>query len=65
MPYLHCPGCHRAALLEATDERELDCRHCGSPLTVTLPGNAGLATAVRERFERDMRVDARRPRFVR
>jgi hypothetical protein len=33
---------------------------------VTLHGNAGpLASAVRERFERDMRLDAGRPRFVR
>jgi ribosomal protein S27E len=66
MPYLHCPGCRRTTLLEATDERELDCRHCGSPLMVTLHGNAGpLASAVRERFERDMRLDAGRARFVR
>jgi DNA-directed RNA polymerase subunit RPC12/RpoP len=66
MPCMHCSGCRRTAWLHPTDEREVDCRHCGSPLTVTLRGDPGpLASAVRERFERDMRRDAGRVRFVR
>ena len=60
MTYLHCPTCERTAWLDSAAEPPLRCDHCGSSL---LP--MGAQQAVLERFERDMRLDAARPRFVR
>jgi ribosomal protein L37AE/L43A len=66
MAYLHCPRCERTAWLDSTTEPVLQCRHCDAVLAPMAPGRAhALAGAVRERFERDMRLDAARPRFLR
>ena len=66
MPYLHCPSCERTAWLEPAVEPPLRCRDCATPLAPMPPAQArSLAAAVLERFERDMRLDAARPRFLR
>jgi tRNA(Ile2) C34 agmatinyltransferase TiaS len=66
MPYLHCPHCQRTAWLQSTGEPGLRCRHCDATLTPMPEGDARfLAAAVRERFRRDERLNAGRPRFVR
>jgi hypothetical protein len=47
-------------------EQGLECRQCGTGLTL-MPGSEArhLAGAVRERFARDARLGAQRPRFIR
>jgi hypothetical protein len=66
MAYLHCPSCERTACLDSTAEPVLLCRHCATALTPMPAGSVRrLIGAVRERFERDARLDAGRPRFVR
>jgi transcription initiation factor IIE alpha subunit len=66
MPYLHCPRCHRRAWLRARPEQAIACRRCGTTLDpVTVDDVRLLAGAVRERFARDARLDARRARFIR
>ena len=66
MPYLHCPRCHRTAWLRARADAEIACRHCGTTLNPMAADDARyLAGAVRERFARDARLNAGRPRFVR
>jgi hypothetical protein len=66
MPYLHCSVCHRTAWLRGQPERDLTCRACGTALGPIADGEArDLARAVRERFARDVRVNAGSPRFVR
>ena len=66
MPYLHCPRCHRTAWVSAPTAGEVTCRRCGTALDPMLAGEARfLAGAVRERFKRDARLSAGRPRFVR
>jgi hypothetical protein len=66
MAYLHCPSCERTAWLSSTSEPALLCRHCDATLT-PMPARrvSMLVGALRERFERDARLDAARPRFVR
>jgi hypothetical protein len=64
--YLHCPSCARTAWLDATAEPPLLCGQCETPLApMPAPLPPALAGALRERFERDLRLDAGRPRFVR
>jgi len=64
--YLYCPNCERTAWLEATAEPPLVCRHCHATLTPIPERHASsLTAAVRERFLRDMQLDATRRRFVR
>jgi hypothetical protein len=66
MLYLHCPSCDRSAWLDSSTEPALVCRHCETALTPMPARRAhALASAIRERFERDIRLDAARPRFVR
>jgi len=66
VPYLHCPSCDRTAWLDSAAEPPLRCRHCDSALApMAAQQVSALTAAVRERFERDMRGDAARPRFVR
>jgi hypothetical protein len=66
MPYLHCPSCRRTAWLHTGVEPGLRCRHCDTALTPMGAREArSLTAAVRQRFERDIRLDAGRPRFVR
>jgi hypothetical protein len=62
MGYLHCPCCARLAWLEATAEPPLLCDRCETTLA---PVPAPLVRSLHERFERDLRLDAGRPRFVR
>ena len=64
--YLHCPCCRSSAWLGARSEPRLRCHHCDTVLTPMPAGTArALAGAVRKRFDRDVRRDAARPRFVR
>jgi ribosomal protein L37AE/L43A len=64
--YLHCPSCERTAWLDSSAEPPLCCSHCDSPLAPMAAQQVrSLTAAVLERFERDMRIDAARPRFVR
>ena len=66
MAYLHCPSCERTAWLEPSAESPLRCSHCATALAPMPAAQArSLADAVLERFERDMRLDAARPRFLR
>ena len=66
MAYLHCPACERTASLDSTSESPLLCLHCGAALTpMSVRRVRQLVGAIRERFERDGRLDAERPRFVR
>ncbi len=65
MPYLHCPSCERTAWLDPTGEPPLRCRDCDATLAPMPDGQARLVAVVRERLERDMLLDAARPRFVR
>jgi ribosomal protein L37AE/L43A len=66
MPYLHCPSCDRTAWLDSTAAPPRHCRDCDSPLAPMAAQQVRILTAaVLERFERDMQVDAARPRFVR
>ncbi|HKH17784.1 MAG TPA: hypothetical protein VKA57_09675 [Solirubrobacteraceae bacterium] len=66
MAYLHCPACERTAWLDSTSESPLPCRHCGQALApMSVRRVRHLVGAIRERFERDARLDAGRPRFVR
>ena len=66
MPFLHCPSCERTAWLDSAGEPPLRCRHCETPLAaMPVPQAHSLTGAVLERFERDMRLDAARPRFLR
>jgi len=66
VPYLHCPRCHRTAWLRSDTGQEIACRHCGTTLS-PLEGSEAryLASAVRERFARDARLEPGRKRFVR
>ena len=66
MAYLYCPHCDRTAWLDASTEPPLVCRHCHAELAPMPERRASsLTAAVRQRFVRDMRLDASRPRFVR
>jgi ribosomal protein S27E len=66
MPYLHCPRCQRTSWLRTSAEGGIACRHCGTTLNPIAGGDARFLTrAVRERFARDARLHAGRPRFVR
>jgi hypothetical protein len=66
LPYLHCPRCHRTAWVRAYTDGELGCRHCRTALRPMSVSDARLLTAaVRERFARDARRNAGRPRFIR
>jgi hypothetical protein len=66
MSYLHCPRCDRMAWLDAGVEPAPRCCHCNSALAPMPVRRALVLTgALRDRFERDMQGDARRPRFVR
>jgi hypothetical protein len=52
--------------MDSGTEPVLVCRHCETALAPMPAGRARLlAGAVRRRFERDSRLDAGRPRFVR
>jgi hypothetical protein len=62
MGYLHCPGCAHLAWLDTTTEPPPRCHHCETALA---PLPAPVVRSLQERFERDMRLDAGRPRFVR
>jgi hypothetical protein len=66
MPYLQCPACHRTAWLRGEPGRDLTCRRCDTALG-PLPDRdvRYLTRAVRERFARDARLNAGRPRFLR
>jgi ribosomal protein S27E len=66
LPYLHCPRCHRTAWVRAHQEADVPCRHCGTALAPMSGSDVRLLTvAVRERFARDARLNAGRPRFIR
>jgi hypothetical protein len=66
MSFLHCPTCDRTAWLDASAEPALLCGHCASVLAPMPEGRVrALTAALRKRFERDARLDAGRPRFVR
>lgn len=66
MPYLRCPRCRRTAWVRSGAEDAVDCRTCGTTLSTLGADDARLlASAVRERFARDARAGAGRPRFVR
>ena len=65
-PHLECPHCLRTSWILGDPEREVVCGGCGSALAPSPDGVLpGLAAAVRERFDRDARLDEDRPRFVR
>jgi hypothetical protein len=66
MAYLHCPSCERTAWLESSTDAPLHCRLCDAEL-MPMPGTSArsLLGALRARFDRDARLDAGRPRFVR
>jgi hypothetical protein len=66
VPYLHCPRCQRTAWLRTETGREVTCRDCGTAVHRMAGSDVRyLAGAVRERFERDARLNAGRRRFVR
>jgi hypothetical protein len=66
MAYLHCPSCEQTAWLESSREAPLRCRLCDAALTPMPASSArSLLGALCARFERDARLDAGRPRFVR
>ena len=66
MPYLHCPDCHRTAWVRSRYEEGVQCRQCGTTLSL-MPGSEAryLTGAIRQRFVRESRLDAERPRFTR
>jgi ribosomal protein S27E len=66
MPYLHCPRCHRTAWVRSGRDGKVECRQCGTTLSL-MPGSEAqyLAGAVRARFAREARDGTERARFIR